>query len=274
MLDFLPEDIKNVISFDRLTLCELRLRLGSRVVAVFLGGTSRVLSHVVSEDDLEKTLLKLTKHSFYAYSESLRRGYITSDEGERVGVCGRCVTEGGEVKTIRDVTSLCIRIPRQVVGFSDPLIENFKEKGLSSSLVIAPPGYGKTTFLRDAARNLSLKSQKTVLVSDEKCEIYVKNYAYGNFCDFLLCADKSFAFREGVRNLRPEVIVSDELSSVNDCFLAAEAALSGVTVVASAHASSLAEVKARKVFEPIFACGAFKTAAVIEKNYVVKIFDI
>lgn len=274
VLEFLNEEIKNVISFDLLGLCELRLRLGARIAAFYLNGEVKTLNYTVTKDDIDKIMLKLTKHSVYLYLESLKHGYITGDNGERVGVCGTCVIEKGEVRIIKEITSLCVRIPREVIGFADPLTESFMKDGLSSTLVISPPGYGKTTFLRDLARGISLKLKKNVLVSDEKKEIFAPRFSFGERCDFMLGADKSFAFSDGVRNLRSDVIISDELSGQKDCEAALNAALSGVCIIASAHANDLKELGKKPCFEYLLKFGIFKKSVIIGKNYSLEIGDI
>ena len=274
MLDFLGEEIKNVLSFDLLGLTELRLRAGAKIVACYVGGKEKEIDRVITESDIEKIMLRLTKHSVYMFSEGIKSGYVTGDDGERVGICGRCVTENGQVKMIKDVSSLCVRIPKEVVGFSDELIKKYQKEGISSTIVISPPGYGKTTFLRDIARNISVKLKKNVLITDEKNEIYSHSFSFGARCDYMLSASKVFAFYEGVRNLRPDVIISDELSSKAEVYGAANAALCGVAVIASAHANSLSDLIKKPELKFAFDNKIFKTAVIIEKNYALKISDI
>ena len=274
MLDFLPENIKNSINKELIDLCEIRLRAGARPISVHFGGRVRVHPFAVTNEDLEKITMRLTKHTVYAYADSIKRGYVTGDCGERVGICGTCVTENGSVRIIKDVTSLCVRIPRQVVGFADELVEVFLKEGLSSTIVISPPGFGKTTFLRDVARGVSLKMKKNVLVSDEKREIYSADFVFGDFCDFMLGAEKSFVFKEGVRNMRPDVIISDELASKEDVESAVSASLSGVCVIASAHSSGAGELKKKPVFCELFSSGSFKKAVVIGDGYSVAIREL
>ena len=274
MLDFLGEEIKNVISFDLLGLTELRLRQDKPLTACYVGGCERSFDRMITREDLETIMLRLTKHSVYLFAESMKNGYITADDGERVGICGRCVIENGSVKMIKDVSSLCVRIPKEVIGFSDSLLEKYRKEGLSSTLVISPPGFGKTTFLRDIARNVSVSLKKNVLITDEKNEIWSPKFSFGTHCDAILSANKSFAFSEGVRNLRPEVIISDELSSLSDASGALNAVFCGVTVIASAHAPSVEYLEKKPDLKILFDNKVFKTAVVIEKNYSLKIFDL
>ncbi|MBP5372689.1 MAG: hypothetical protein J6Y44_00695 [Clostridia bacterium] len=274
MLEFLPDEIKNIVSDELIDLCEVRLRAGTKLVAEYIGGRTKTFSYVVSEDDLDKIILRLTKHTIYAYSDSIKRGYITGDNGERVGICGTCVVEEGRVRIIKNVTSLCVRIPRQVVGFADELIKEYIRNGLFSTIVISPPGYGKTTFLRDVARGISLKLKKNVLISDEKRELYFKSFAFGDHCDFMLCANKIFAFTEGLRNMRPDVILCDELSFKEEAFAALSAALSGASVIVSAHARDIKDLTKKHELKDILEAEIFKKAVIIGENYSVKICDL
>ena len=274
MLDFLGENLKSLVDFDLLSLNELRLRVGGKMIAFYMDGSEKVIDRVLSREDMDGLITRLTKHSVYAYAESIRRGFITADDGERVGICGNCVVENGCVKMIKEITSLCVRVPREVVGFSAPLEECFLRDGLSDTIVISPPGFGKTTFLRDTARMISVKLKKNVLIVDEKAEISGAGFSFGQRCDKMLYCDKSFGFSEGVRNLRPDVIVCDELSSAKDCAAVMNAALAGVTVIASAHSKDLETLKRKPIFNALFDNNIFKTAVVIGVNRSVSVNKI
>lgn len=267
LLRFLPEKIYALVSnlqMDKLS--EIRLRV-NKPIFIHYNGVYQFLaknSYLVSACDIEEVILRLTKHSVYAYEDNIRQGFLTGDAGERVGLCGTCVFERGNILTIKDITSLCIRVPRQVFGIADFLFKSIFANGIVNLLVVSPPGMGKTTLLREIARQISTKSTKNILVLDEKNELFSLNsFDLGITTDVLSNVDKAYGFTKGVANLRPDVIVCDELSSKTDVEGANFASLSGVKVIASAHASTIEDLRRKPTFNMLFDNKIFDYAVIL-----------
>ena len=183
---------------------------------LFLGkkGVTRAFQEgiVTTPQQLRELFLAACGHSVFRHEEELRQGYVRLGENLRVGVCGTAVAEGGQVRSLRDITALVYRIPRQVPGCGDRLfLEGVPlERGV---LVVGPPSSGKTTFLRDVARSLSLGRfgpSRRVAVVDERGEL--GGYDLGPNADVLRGYPKAAGLNAAIRTLSPEVAVLDELS--------------------------------------------------------------
>lgn len=241
MLEFLPEKIKSaLLRLNANKLLELRLRAdmpvsinyGGRYMYLCADGVKNSPSGGIklTRGDIEECVYNACDRSVYSVSEEIKRGFI-SVGNVRIGLCGTCVTEGGNVVSVRDFTSLCVRVPHSVVGCAEKImrIVDVKEKSL---LVLSPPGCGKTTILKDIARYISLDGEKNLLVCDERGELAPSGE--GINADVVKYSSKKTAFLNAVRAMRPDIIITDELTA-EDYPLVYETTLSGVKVTASAH---------------------------------------
>lgn len=243
MLEFLSPRLKNALrTVNANFLYELRIRT-DKPFRINLGGKFYYLGEngVCEREDLaiyptanevEETLFAASDYSVYAVENQLRRGFVTGREGERIGVAGTVVYDGNGVLSVRSVTSLCIRIPHAIVGCSEEIYAKCFAEGVRSLLILAPPGEGKTTILRDLTRLISERTRLNILVSDERGELSAGDL--GATSDVVRFADKSTAFTAGIRAMRPDVIVTDELLA-EDYAAVKRAKESGIQVLASAH---------------------------------------
>ena len=175
----------------------------------------------------------------------IKRGFVTGADGERIGIAGSCVYEGNELLSVHSVSSLCIRIPHAIEGCAEEIYRRCLDDEMRSVLLLAPPGEGKTTLLRDLSRLVCSRRELNVLVSDERGELSAGDL--GETSDVVRFADKLTAFTAGIRAMRPDVIVTDELLP-EDYKAVRRASESGIYVFASAHLKRYEDVP-EKLFD-------------------------
>ena len=250
MLGFLPAEILSAIHhINQNSLYEIRMRIGKPLMVrygeeyLYLAryglSYSKKEAIITTKADIDETMLVAGKYSLYSVEEQLRQGFLTTDKGVRIGISGHFVLEKGEILTIRDFTSLCIRVPHEIVGAAEEIYSQFLKDELKSLLIASKPGQGKTTILRDLSRKLSESSEKNVLICDERGEIAEGDI--GERTDVFSFANKRVALEHGIRAMRPDVIIVDELS-IADFSSSLRAKSSGVHIMASIHAGKLSEI--------------------------------
>lgn len=262
--DIIPEKWRN--GFAKLSddLNEIRLRALAPVKVVCSGkhgyltesGFSAAAQNafMAQVKDINDALFLACEKSVYAFNDNIINGFLTLSDGCRIGVCGRVVKENGRVIAIRDVSSLNVRVPRAVRGCADKIFGEIYPV-LKNLLVIAPPGAGKTTFLRETLRLFDGK-KVNILVADERNELACIRdgkpfFDLGGSVDVLSNSDKAFAFECGLRTMTPDIIVCDELFG-NDAEYIEGCIAGGVKMIASVHAESVAGAQkrlGRKVME-------------------------
>lgn len=213
-------------------------------------------SYLPTNEDTMKMLNLISNHSLYRLEEELKRGYITVHGGHRVGISGKVIMEKGEVKTIKDVTSFNIRIAKQKFGMADPLIPfliNLREMKVHNTLIISPPQCGKTTILRDLARQLGTGISKFAFLAkkigivDERSEIAgsvrgVPQNDVGLRTDVLDACPKAEGMMMMIRSMSPDILIVDEIGRQEDTLAILEARNAGVQVIATAHGSDIHEI--------------------------------
>ncbi|NSW91344.1 MAG: stage III sporulation protein AA [Firmicutes bacterium] len=214
---------------------------------------------IVKQDDILKTLEIMSRNSIYAFQDDIRNGFLTLVGGHRVGIAGKTITEGRKVVNIKDISSLNIRISKEIKGCALKIIKYILENKnqVCNTLIVSPPQCGKTTLLRDMTRVLSngvkeigLKGMKVGLV-DERSEIAachkgLPQFDIGMRTDVLDACPKSIGMIMMVRSMSPQVIVTDEIGDQGDKDSIVTILNAGVKIVATAHGFNISELKSRR----------------------------
>ena len=270
------EEIINVFPSALRTLCkasfqqgiepeEFRLRIGRPVMVLGKGReyfwnqdktrfqNRQESSYIWRETDMKETLSRMSQYSMYALEEELRNGFFTIEGGHRVGVAGRTVCEQGKIRAFRNICSLNIRVARQKIGCASEVIPWIVQNaGIFNTLILSPPGVGKTTMLRDCIRLLSDGTKeitaKKVGVVDERSEIAacffgVPQNDLGNRTDVLDACPKAEGMRLLLRSMSPQIIAVDELGSQDDCLAVEEAMHCGCQILGTMHAQHVGELQ-------------------------------
>lgn len=205
---------------------------------------NRVNTVSITREDIEEGVSLLCASSVYAHEEEIKKGFITTEEGHRVGLCGEAVISNNEISFIKNISGLNYRIAHEIKGAADGVMRDIIREGkVLNTLIISPPGAGKTTLLRDIARKLSDRG-KNVSILDERDEIAAMNggisgFDVGVFTDVLSGCAKSEGIEMLIRSMSPEVIITDELGGVEDFSAVKTANTKGVSVIATAHGENV-----------------------------------
>lgn len=251
ILNRLPDSISNELSLIPSEIIgsieEIRLRCGQRG-SIYFSGQEKSLTKIITKDDLSLTLNNLIRHSYYAYEEDLAKGFVTISGGHRVGICGKAVIKDGEPTLIKEISSMNIRFAKEIIGCANSIIPVILRNNRPvNTLIVSPPGCGKTTLLRDIARILSTRNIK-VAICDERSEIAgiynsISSFSLGPRVDILDGCDKTYGIPMLIRSMSPEVIITDEIGKPSDINSIIQCKNAGVKLITSIHGSSMNDLK-------------------------------
>ena len=222
---------------------------------------------------VEEVLQRACRHSVYAYTDTIRQGYLTVEGGHRIGICGFGVTDGLQVRTLREPSSLNIRVAHQIPGCAGALMPVLQ----GSALLLGPPGSGKTTLLRDTIRQLSDLRRQRVGVADERGELSAcvngsAQLDLGSRSDVLMNVPKAEAVMMLLRTMNPQWIAIDEITAPDDVAVMEQASYCGVKLLATAHGESIADLSRRPLYRKLMEIGVFRQIVLlrVDKTYTVQ----
>ena len=256
ILKFFPRGIANEINKEISKIEELvqeiRIRVGSQIIVKTNKKDDIIINYFVTREDILEIMQVICNNSIYSYQNEIANGYITINGGHRVGITGDVVLENNKVINIKYISSLNFRIARQILDCSNNILKyviNLEENTIFHTLIVSPPGAGKTTILKDLVRKISdgipeigFKGIDVSLI-DERGEISamyngVPQNKIGIRTDVLENVSKPIGIKMAVRSMAPKVIVADEIGNYNDIEAINYAVCSGVKGIFTAHSLS------------------------------------
>ncbi|MEK4028842.1 stage III sporulation protein AA [Pseudobacillus sp. FSL P4-0506] len=275
-INAMPSELKGKIE-------EIRVRIGKPLEII--AGRPFHLSHIVTLEEGQALVNKLSQHSFYAFDEELRCGYLTIEGGHRVGLAGKVILEEGKVKALRYLSSFNLRIAREKPGVCHPLIPWLFDGKWKNTLIIGAPQTGKTTLLRDLAKTAATGMEQRniapvkVGIVDERSEIAgcvkgIPQLDIGLRTDILDACPKAEGMMMMIRSMSPDVLVADEIGRAEDGQAVAEAINAGIRLIATVHGSSYAEVIRRPIVKAMIESGTFERFIELSSEKGVRSFKV
>ncbi len=270
----------------RARLQAIRMRRGRPLIAVVDGeelfvGPNGFCRHAEAAlkptgREIGDTLSQATQGSVYAVEDQLRRGYVTLPGGHRLGIAGQAVVDNGRVKRVTHISAIHLRIAHQIKGCADSIVRQICPDRLPyHTLLIGPPGSGKTTVLRDLVRQLAdghaERPGLQVGIADERSEIAGSYQGepqldVGQRTDVIDSCPKAIAMMMLVRAMGPDVVACDEIGAEEDVAAVEDVARCGVRLVATAHGNSLEELRRRPLFARLLETGVFERVVILSRR--------
>lgn len=293
MIDEILKVLPNYISNEIIRLncsqniTEIRLRTKCKVIIV-CGKKEIVLECITTPKIILDILLNVSKNSIYAIQNDLNNGFVVIRGGHRIGISGEVVYVDGKIKNIKNICSLNIRVARQIYGCADRILsEIICNNEFLNTLIVSPPGCGKTTLIRDIIRQVSngipslgFKGKNVALI-DERGEIAsvyegVSSLDVGVRTDIMSNVNKASGMKMMIRSMAPDIIATDEIGKKEDITAIKEAILSGVKVIFTMHGDSVKSILKNEnikelldlnIFSKIVVLSNGKIPGIVEKVY-------
>jgi stage III sporulation protein AA len=227
----------------------------------------------VTEEDLRTVLEQASRASVHTVLDKVRAGFMTIQGGHRIGLCGETTVRQGKIYSIHRLSSLAIRIAREIEGAGGQALSDIQEQGsVCNTLILASPGAGKTTLLRELVRRISDgegTSSMRVGLADERGEVSAPwdgrpQFCVGRHTDIISGCSKAEGISVLLRGMNPQMLATDEITAAEDVSAMAWAAGCGVTLLATAHGGKVDDLYHRPLYRQLMELSLFRRVLLIE----------
>lgn len=251
---------------------EIRLRVQGPLMMIYkneeyyISQSGKLVNNIqeaclISKNELKETMEYISNYSLYAFEEEIRQGFITIQGGHRIGIAGKTIIDSNDIKSIKYISFINVRLSHQVKGCADKVLPYLYNEGrVYHTLLISPPRCGKTTLLRDIIRQMSNGTKysggKTMGVVDERSEIAacymgIPQNDLGVRTDVLDCCPKAKGMMMMIRTMSPEVVAVDEIGSREDLEAIEYIINCGCKIIATVHGQSIEDIKTKPVLRKL-----------------------
>jgi stage III sporulation protein AA len=236
---------------------EIRIRAEKPVILKYSNYEYILEKYCLSQEEILEIIQYICQNSIYSYQNEICNGFITIKGGHRIGISGSAVVVGEKVTNINYISCINFRIAKQINGASNSILKNvlnLKENTVYNTLIISPPGGGKTTILRDLVQKISNGMEEInfkgidVGLVDERGEIAAtyKGIPQNNIgirTDVLANIPKAIGMNMIIRSMAPKVIVADEIGSTEDVKAINYAVCCGIKGIFTMHGRQIDDLK-------------------------------
>lgn len=283
-------------------LQEIRLRVDAPLMVryqnseYFISNSSKLTksnvdAFLITKAEIKETMEYISNYSLYAFEEEVKQGFITIMGGHRIGIAGKVIIDEGKIKSMKYISFINIRLSHQVKGCANRVLPYLvKDNSIFHTLIISPPGCGKTTLLRDMIRQLSdgvsLNGTKMqglqIGVVDERSEIAacymgIPQNELGIRTDVLDCCPKAKGMMLLIRSMSPQVLAVDEIGVGEDISAIHYAMGCGLKMIATVHGGSIDEVREKPLLGDLIKKRVFERYVILsnakEVGKVEEIYD-
>lgn len=285
IIEYFPDKLKNIlyeqIKEEQDNLEEIRIRVKCPIVLKF-NGEEKLINYIPNSEDMLTIMQLICENSIYSYQKQISSGFVTLQGGHRVGVVGSCVIEDNRVINIKYINSFNFRIAKQVIGAGKLILKYIlHDNKVLNTLIVSPPGHGKTTILRDVARLLSTGTDDfygcDVGIIDERSEIAslykgIPQNNVGMRTDIIENISKSDGMKILVRSMAPKVIIADEIGIEEDVYAINYALCSGCKGIFTAHGSNFEDINLNPVLKDLLDRHCFECLIFLDRKKIKEIY--